>query len=64
MLTLRANHTTGNHALTRNDYRFSDDAAGMFAAFGAGATAWRAALVGTGDALDTVGRGTYPTAAP
>jgi hypothetical protein len=61
MLTLRADHTIGSHALTRDDYRFSGDAAGALAAFDRGADAWRAALVSADDAaLDMVGRSTYP----
>jgi hypothetical protein len=61
MLTLRADHTIGSHSLTRNDYRFSGDAAGALAAFDSGADAWRAALVSADDAaLDMVGRSTYP----
>jgi len=61
MLTLRADHTIGSHALTRDDYRHSGDAAGALAAFAAGAEAWRAALTSADDAaLDQVGRSTYP----
>jgi DinB superfamily len=61
MLTLRADHTIGSHALTGDDYHFSGDAAGALAAFDAGAEAWRAALVSADDAaLDMVGRSTYP----
>ncbi len=61
MLTLRADHTIGRHALTRDGYRSSGDAAGALAAFGSGAEAWRMALVSADDvALDTVGRSTYP----
>jgi hypothetical protein len=61
MLTLRADHTIGSHALTRDDYRFSGDAAGALAAFDSGTGAWRAALVSADDAaLDMVGRSTYP----
>jgi hypothetical protein len=61
MLTSRADHTIGTHALTRDDYRFSGDAAGALAAFDSGADAWRAALVSADDAaLDMVGRSTYP----
>jgi hypothetical protein len=52
---------TGSHALTRDGYRFSGDAAGVLAAFGVGAEAWRAVLAGADDAvLDMVGRSTYP----
>jgi hypothetical protein len=61
MLTLRADHTIGSHAMTRDDYRFRGDAAGGLAAFESGADAWRAALVSADDAaLDMVGRSTYP----
>lgn len=61
MLSLRADHTIGSHSLTRDDYRFSGDAAGALLAFDTGAAAWRAALVSADDAaLDMVGRSTYP----
>ncbi|UQX01226.1 DinB family protein [Streptomyces sp. RerS4] len=61
MLTLRADHTAGGHALTRDDYPISGDAAGAVAAFDAGAEAWRKALLSVDDAaLDTVGYSTYP----
>ncbi|MGV9347133.1 DinB family protein [Streptomyces spiralis] len=61
MLTLRADHVTGSHTLTRDDYRVSGDAASAVAAFEAAATAWRQALLSTDDAaLDTVGHSTYP----
>jgi len=61
MLALRADHMTGSHALTRDDYRFHGDAAGGIAAFGAGAQAWRQVLAGADDAgLDLAGRSTYP----
>ncbi|MFG2874671.1 DinB family protein [Streptomyces sp. NPDC048337] len=61
MLSLRAEHTAGGHALTRDDYPISGDAAGAVAAFEAAATAWRKALSGVDDtALDTVGFCTYP----
>lgn len=60
-LTLRADHTTGEHALTRDDYRISGDVESALAAFDSGAAAWRETLVGIGDAaLDTVGYSTYP----
>lgn len=60
-LTLRADHTVGNHTLTRDDYRSDGDAAGAIAAFDVSATAWRKALLGADDtALDTVGYSTYP----
>jgi hypothetical protein len=61
LLTLRAEYTTGAHTLTRDDYRYHGDAAGAIAAFDAGATAWRAAVVSADDAaLDQIGRSTYP----
>jgi hypothetical protein len=61
MLTLRADHTAGSHALTEDDYVVSGDAAGGVAAFDAGAAAWRKALLSLDDtALDTVGYCTYP----
>ncbi|MER6072664.1 DinB family protein [Streptomyces sp. NPDC001817] len=61
MLALRADHTVGGHALTRDDYPVSGDAAGAVAAFDAGAVAWRKALLSVDDAaLDTVGYCTYP----
>lgn len=61
MLSLRADHTAGGHTLTRDDYRISGDVAGAVAAFDAGATAWRKALLSIDDAaLDTVGYCTYP----
>jgi hypothetical protein len=60
-LALRADHMTGTHKLTRDDYRFSGDAAGGIAAFQAGAAAWRSVLTGADEAaLDAVGRSTYP----
>jgi len=61
MLTLRADHTAGGHSLTRDDYLVGGDAATAVAAFDAGVTAWRKALLSSGDAaLDTVGHCTYP----
>ncbi len=61
MLTLRAEYTVGNHALTRDDYRVSGDAAGAIAAFDRAAGAWRAALASADDAaLDRIGHSTYP----
>ncbi len=61
MLTLRADHTIGSHARTRDGYQFSGDAAGGIAAFDSGAAAWRAALTAADDvALDTVGHSSYP----
>lgn len=62
MLTLRADHTAGGHALTRDDYPDHGEAARAIAAFDAGAAAWREALLGIDDdsVLDTVGYCTYP----
>ncbi|WCD84474.1 hypothetical protein KPP03845_100797 [Streptomyces xanthophaeus] len=61
MVTLRADHTAGRHALTRDDHVVPGDAAGAVAAFEEGAAAWRKALLGVDDAaLDTVGYCTYP----
>ncbi|MGW8798696.1 DinB family protein [Streptomyces sp. NPDC055775] len=61
LLELRADHTNGTHTLTRDDHVVAGDAAGAIAAFDAGATAWREALLGADDAaLDTVGHSTYP----
>lgn len=61
MLSLRADHTVGTHALTRDDYLVSGSAAGAVAAFAADAAAWHKALLGVDDAaLDTVGYCTYP----
>ncbi|MFV0137567.1 DinB family protein [Streptomyces sp. HMX87] len=61
LLTLSADHTAGEHRLTRDDYRSRGTAAEAVAAFEEGATAWRAALEGADDtALDTIGYCTYP----
>lgn len=61
MLALRADHAAGNHALTRDDYPVSGDAAGAVVAFDTAAAAWRTALLSVDDAaLDTVGYCTYP----
>jgi hypothetical protein len=61
MLTVRADHTIGTHALTRDDYRFAGTAAEAVDAFRTGARAWRTALTSADDAaLDQVGRSTYP----
>ncbi|MGP3969213.1 DinB family protein [Streptomyces sp. 6N223] len=60
-LALRADHAAGSRALTRDDYRISGNAAEAVAAFDAGASAWREALLSVDDAaLDTVGYSTYP----
>ncbi|MBV7673214.1 DinB family protein [Streptomyces halstedii] len=61
LLTIRADHTTGTRALTRDDYRVEGEAAGGIAAFEAGVHAWRSVLAGADDAaLDTVGYCGYP----
>ncbi|MCH0541053.1 DinB family protein [Streptomyces sp. MUM 203J] len=61
MLALRADHTAGSRALTRDDYVVGGDATAAVAAFDAGASAWREALLSVDDAaLDTVGYCTYP----
>ncbi|WP_460072914.1 DinB family protein [Streptomyces sp. YKOK-I1] len=61
MLALRAEHTIGGRALTRDDLHVSGDAAGAIAAFASGATAWRKALLSADDtALDTIGYSAYP----
>ncbi|MBT2409317.1 DinB family protein [Streptomyces sp. ISL-12] len=61
MLALRADHTAGSRSLTRDDIAVPGDAAGAVAAFGAGAAAWREALLSADDAaLDRVGHCTYP----
>ena len=61
MLTVRADHLAGSHALTRDQYRFHGDAAGAFAALEAGAAAWRAAVAGLAEEdVDAIGRSTYP----
>lgn len=61
MLVLRADHTNGTHALTRDDHRIVADAATAITDLDSAAAAWRAALLGVDDAaLDTVGHSTYP----
>jgi hypothetical protein len=61
MLTLRADYTIGSHAGTRDNYRFTGAATKGLAAFEAGITDWRAAVVSADDAaLDQIGRSTYP----
>ncbi|MER6767033.1 DinB family protein, partial [Amycolatopsis sp. NPDC000746] len=61
MLALRADHTSGTHTKTRDDYPIAGDVTAAVAAFDAGATAWREALLTIDDAaLDTVGYCTYP----
>lgn len=61
MLTLRADHTCGSRALTRDGYRTPGEAAGAVTAFETASAAWREALLTADDtALDTVGYSTYP----
>ncbi|MGW8379090.1 DinB family protein [Streptomyces sp. ODS28] len=61
MLTLRADHTSGTRAMTREQYVQSGTAEGAIAALDSGAAAWRATLTGVDDAgLDTVGLCTLP----
>ncbi|MEU4099015.1 DinB family protein [Streptomyces sp. NPDC026673] len=61
LLALRADDSAGTHALTRDDFRSSGDAAGAVSGFEEAAGAWRRALLGADDAaLDTVGYSTYP----
>ncbi|MDJ0463662.1 DinB family protein [Streptomyces sp. H27-C3] len=61
MVSLRADHTAGDHARTRDDSLVCGDAAGAVAAFEEAASAWRQALLSADDtALDTVGYCTYP----
>lgn len=60
-LLLRADYTNGDHALTRDGYRSSGDAARALAAFDRAGVAWRAALLSCDEAaLDTVGYSAYP----
>jgi len=61
MLTLRADHLSGRHSLTRGGFRFSGEAAAGVAAFRAGAQAWRMVLSQADEStLDAIGRSTYP----
>ncbi|MFJ9431315.1 DinB family protein [Streptomyces sp. NPDC101490] len=61
MLALRADHTNGGHALTREAYEADGTAVGGVAAFETAADAWRSALLSADDtALDTIGLSTYP----
>ncbi|MFJ9112518.1 DinB family protein [Streptomyces sp. NPDC102283] len=61
MLTLRADHTCGSRALTRDGYRTPGDAAGAVTTFETASADWREALLTADDtALDTVGYSTYP----
>ncbi|WP_371785476.1 hypothetical protein [Streptosporangium subroseum] len=47
--TLRADHTIGNHTLTRDGYHVSGDSAVAIAAFDSGARAWRETLLSADD---------------
>ncbi|MFE3071400.1 DinB family protein [Streptomyces sp. NPDC059247] len=61
MLALRADHTNGSHALTREVYEVGGTAASGVTAFETAADAWRSALLSADDtALDTIGFSTYP----
>jgi hypothetical protein len=61
MLTLRADHMSGTHTITRATYAFSGTAIGALAAYHEAASAWRDVLTGAAEAdLDEVGRSTYP----
>ncbi|MFF7969861.1 DinB family protein [Streptomyces sp. NPDC007905] len=61
MLALRANHTAGSRAMTRDAHPVTGEAAAAVTAFHTAARAWRTALLGVDDtALDTVGYCTYP----
>ncbi|GEA86550.1 DinB family protein [Cellulomonas cellasea] len=61
MLAGRADHLTGAHAHTEEEYVVPGTAAEGVAAFERAASAWREVLTGADDeALDAVGRSTYP----
>lgn len=61
MLAMRADWTTGAHALRRDQHLSCGRAAEAVADFGRAVAAWREAVVSAGDAeLDQVGRSTYP----
>ncbi|MBB2922297.1 DinB family protein [Cellulomonas cellasea] len=61
MLAGRADHLTGAHAHTEEEYVVPGTAAEGVAAFDRAASAWREVLTGADDeALDAVGRSTYP----
>lgn len=60
-LPLCADRTVGSRTPTRDDYVIRGDVATAVAAFDAGATAWRQALLTADDAaLDTVGHRSRP----
>ncbi|HWD04493.1 MAG TPA: hypothetical protein VG674_18790 [Amycolatopsis sp.] len=61
MLHLRADHTSGSHKLTRDDYVDTGEASTAIVVFETGTLLWRKALLSVNDAaLDTVGLCTYP----
>lgn len=61
MFSMRADYTIGGHSLTGASYVFHGDAAGGLAAFIAGTTAWREALLSADEAaLDQVGYCRFP----
>lgn len=61
MLALRAEWTIGEHRRHEADLRYAGDADGGVRALQEGVLAWRGALTTADDeALDTVGRSTYP----
>jgi len=61
MLTLRAEHVAGGHALTRDDCLVPGSAEEGITAFTTAAASWHTALLSLDDAaLDTVGHSTYP----
>lgn len=62
MLVLRADHTAGSHRLTRGDCESRGSSADAQRDFAAAAGAWRRALelAADDDALDEVGRSTFP----
>ncbi|MEW1697192.1 DinB family protein [Streptomyces sp. NPDC093249] len=61
MLALRADHTNGGHALTREVHETGGTAVSGVTAFETAADAWRSALLSADDtALDTIGFSTYP----
>jgi hypothetical protein len=60
-LALRADYTTGTHAMTWRDYHMPASAADAVQALGEAADAWQAVLIEATDAdLDTVGRSAFP----
>jgi len=60
-LVIRADYTSGTHAMTRPEYLASGSAREAIAALQRGAAAWRHSLVTADDAaLDTIGYCAYP----